>query len=151
MSKVIDRSTDNTAIKAIDTCANKFKWEWLETVVDNVALSSCIRKIDSSGKAKCILCDKLISYGNRGKVSLTEHCSSAQHKSKVKTVKQNTQLPSSYTGGNSLEEKTYGIHPMFKNVPIKVPEAPKPVVSLEDRSANAQVCFISYSSVSLKG
>ena len=60
------------------------------------------------GKAKCIVCDKIISYGARGRISLTEHCKSNEHAEKLKIKADNYTL-----GVPKANSKTYGIHPFF--------------------------------------
>ena len=47
---------------------------------------------DVPGKAKCIVCDKIISYGARGRISLTEHCKSNEHAEKLKIKADNYTL-----------------------------------------------------------
>jgi hypothetical protein len=44
------------------------------------------------GKAKCIVCDKIISYGARGRISLTEHSKSNEHAEKLKIKADNYTL-----------------------------------------------------------
>ena len=84
----LNREADDEHLKTLEKAVkNKFRWRWLETTVEitlkgerkATSLIEWIRKIDVPGKAKCIVCDKIISYGARGRISLTEHCKSNEH------------------------------------------------------------------------
>jgi hypothetical protein len=55
------------------------------------------KELDAPSKAKCIICDKIISYGARGWVSLIEHSNSNEHAEKLKLKDSN------YTLGVSKE------------------------------------------------
>jgi len=147
MDKIIERDSDSHIIFEIDkTVKNKFRWEWLEKTVQvplskgkakHIAITEWIRKMDIPGKAKCITCRKLISYGSRGCISLVEHCESTQHLKIVKDVATNQSLP-----GATIRQAqgTYGIHPMFlKGQSIQQPQTTKPAISLDDRIANSEV------------
>jgi hypothetical protein len=91
---------------------NKLRWQWLETTIEitlkgerkSIPLIKWIRKIDVPGKAKCIICDKIISYGARGRVSLTEHSNSNEHAEKFKLEDSNYTL-----GVSKANRKSYGI------------------------------------------
>ena len=67
------------------------------------SLIEWIRKIDVPGKAKCIVCDKVISYGARGRISLTEHCKSNEHAEKLNIKADNYTL-----GVPKANSKSYG-------------------------------------------
>ena len=92
---------------------NKFRWQWLETTVEitlkgerkSLPLIEWIRKIDTPDKAKCIICDKIISYGAWGRVSLIEHSNSNEHAEKLKLKDSNYTL-----GVSKANSKSYGIH-----------------------------------------
>lgn len=116
MARILDRGIDSAEILIDANCKNKFRWEWLETNVEGEILSTNIRKVNKEGKVKCIVCDKLVNYGSRGKVAIADHVKSDDHKKRVNLVKTNTKLPASLTGGVSEKDKNYGIHPMFKNL-----------------------------------
>ena len=152
MANIIERTTDSHKIQSIDKdVKNKFKWEWLETSIPvsfssgskDVLMLEWIRKLDIAGKAKCLPCEKVINYGSRGKVSIVEHCKSADHGSKVKLLSENQKLPASFSGSNGDRSSAYGIHPFF-GVSRPTEPVPKPVVSLEDRTAHAQVCIYKF-------
>jgi hypothetical protein len=91
---------------------NKLRWQWLETTIEitlkgerkSIPLIKWIRKIDVPGKAKCIICDKIISYGARGRVSLTEHSNCNEHAEKFKLEDSNYTL-----GVSKANSKSYGI------------------------------------------
>ena len=124
----LNRETDDEKLKTLENSVkNKFRWHWLETTVEislkgerkTIPIVEWIRKIDVPGKAKCIICQKLISYGARGRVSLTEHCKSNEHSEKLKLKADN------YTLGVRAPNESYGIHPFFlksKHVHVQQPE-----------------------------
>ena len=53
------------------------------------------------------VCDKIISYGARGRISLTEDCKSNEHAEKLKIKADN------YTLGVPQANSKSGIHPCF--------------------------------------
>jgi hypothetical protein len=70
----LNREADDRHLKIVEkSMKNKFRWQWLETTVEImlkgerkfILLIEWIQKIDAPGKAKCIICDKIISYGMR--------------------------------------------------------------------------------------
>ena len=70
--KTINRSESEDARKIDATCKNKWKWSWLEEKDENGDyLSSYVRKINVSGSAFCIYCNKPLVYGNTGKKDLS--------------------------------------------------------------------------------
>ena len=113
----LNREADDEHLKTLEKAVkNKFRWHWLETTVEitlkgerkATSLIEWIRKLDVPGKAKCIVCDKIISYGARGRISLTEHCKSNEHAEKLKIKADNYTL-----GVPKANSKSYGIHPFF--------------------------------------
>jgi hypothetical protein len=54
----------------------------------SIPLIEWIQKIDAPGKAKCIICDKIISYGAQGRISLIEHSNSNEHAKELKLKRQ---------------------------------------------------------------
>lgn len=113
----LNREADDEHLKTLEKAVkNKFRWHWLETTVEitlkgerkATSLIEWIRKIDVPGKAKCIVCDKIISYGARGRISLTEHCKSNEHAEKLKIKADNYTL-----GVPKANSKSYGIHPFL--------------------------------------
>ena len=102
----LNREADDRHLKTVEkSVKNKFRWQWLETTVEitlkgerkSLPLIEWIRKIDTPDKAKCIICDKIISYGVWGRVSLIEHSNSNEHAEKLKLKDSN------YTLGVSKE------------------------------------------------
>jgi hypothetical protein len=66
----LNREADDRNLKTVEkSVKNKFRWQWLETTVEitlkgerkSIPLIEWIRKINAPGKAKCIICDKIIS------------------------------------------------------------------------------------------
>ena len=146
----LNREIDDGHLKMLEkTVKNKFRWHWLEATVEisvkgerkTTPLIEWIRKIDVPGKAKCILCDKIINYSSRGRVSLTEHCKSNAHFEKLNIKSSNYTLGVSKPNVNS---KSYGIHPFFlqSRKDIQQPETVKTIIPLDQRVANAQVCIL---------
>ena len=93
--KIIKRSESEDARKIDATCKNKWKWSWLEEKDENGDyLSSYVRKINVSGSAFCIYCNKPLVYGNTGKKDLLKHATkSTEHLSSKKNYLSITLLP----------------------------------------------------------
>ena len=109
----LNREADDRHLKTVEkSVKNKFRWQWLETTVEitlkgerkSLPLIEWIRKIDTPDKAKCIICDKIISYGAWGRVSLIEHSNSNEHAEKLKLKDSNYTL-----GVSKANSKSYGI------------------------------------------
>ena len=118
----LNREADDRHLKTVEkSVKNKLRWQWLETTVEitlkgerqSIPLVEWIRKIDAPGKTECIICDKIISYGARGRVSLIEHSNSNEHAEKLKLKDSNYTLGVSKANSNS-----YGIHPLKFNVVV---------------------------------
>ena len=92
--KIIKRSESEDARKIDATCKNKWKWSWLEEKDENGDyLSSYVRKINVSGSAFCIYCNKPLVYGNTGKKDLLKHATkSTEHLSSKKNYLSTTLL-----------------------------------------------------------
>ena len=59
MYTIINRSESRDARKIDATCKNKWKWSWLEEKYENGKyLSTYVKKINVSGSAFCIYCNK---------------------------------------------------------------------------------------------
>jgi hypothetical protein len=110
----LNREADDRHLKTVEkSVKNKFRWQWLETTVEitlkgerkSLPLIEWIRKIDTPDKAKCIICDKIISYGAWGRLSLIEHSNSNEHAEKLKLKDSNYTL-----GVSKANSKSYGIH-----------------------------------------
>ena len=93
--KIINRSQSEDAGKIYATCKNKWKWFWLEKKDENGDyLSSYVWKINVSGSAFCICCNKPLVYGNIGKKDLLKHATkSTEHLSSKKNYLSVTLLP----------------------------------------------------------
>ncbi len=84
---------DTDADKTDPSVTNPWKWSWLEFVPESgVRLGETFRKITKPGFALCILCNKEIKYGKRGRMSLVEHEGNDSHQSISKLRKENTLL-----------------------------------------------------------
>jgi hypothetical protein len=85
---------DEANVKGLDLGEiNPWKWEWLEFKAHGCYIGDNIRKLQSSGKAYCTLCEQEIKYGKKGRPALTQHLKSKKHQDAVKTVKENYSLP----------------------------------------------------------
>ena len=72
--KLVNRSESEDARKIDAIFKNKWKWSWLEEKDENGDyLSTYVRKINVSGSAFCIYCNKTLVYGNAGKKDLLKH------------------------------------------------------------------------------
>ena len=62
--EIVDRK-DGIDVRKIDaTCRDKWKWDWLEKPDDmGHFLSDYIRKLKTTGKAICTICNTVITYG----------------------------------------------------------------------------------------
>lgn len=89
-------------IAKLETTRYKFKWEWFELTWpqgDEEDLPPVSGEL-VWGKSKpcrpgylyCKACQKEISYGNRGKVSLTGHVTTPSHKSNMQKLLMDNQL-----------------------------------------------------------
>ena len=93
--KIINKSESEDARKIDATCKNKWKWPWLEEKDENGDyLSNYVLKINVSGSAFCICCNKPLVYGNAGKADLLKHATkSTEHLSSKKNYLSITLLP----------------------------------------------------------
>ena len=104
---------DGAEISSIDKgVKNQFKWNWLENKDDKgMFLSEWVRKIDLAGKALCLICKKLINYGNQGKAGLDHHAKSVAHKKAVNSLKNNTTIPTTHHTEEPTCTMPYGAAP----------------------------------------
>ena len=76
---------------------NPWKWSWMEYTVNCDGhvqrLGDTIRKLTKVGTAMCVLCDKEIKYGSRGRIALVQHVSKDNHQKVLKMRKNNSLLP----------------------------------------------------------
>jgi len=81
---LVEREFTDDKLKEIDKdIKNKFRWNWLERSIQisyrnskgnletgSFLLGDFIRKVNKSGEAMCITCDKLLSYRSKLKGSV---------------------------------------------------------------------------------
>ena len=90
--KIIERGSSDCS--EIDNgVKNAWRWEWMETTIEGIPLSSCIRKLNQNGKATCIWCNTDVKYGSAGKKAIIKHVTRETHQKFVKDRKNNTRLP----------------------------------------------------------
>ena len=72
--KIISRENNKSGREVDVACKNKSNWSCLEEKdVNGDFILDYIRKIDASGIAFCIYCNKPISYGRSGKKDILAH------------------------------------------------------------------------------
>ena len=128
---------------------NQFKWNWLESEDANgMYFSEWVRKVDLAGRALCLICNKLINYGNQGKAGLNHHAKCVAHKKAVTSIKNNTTIPTTH---HSIEPTTctmpYGAAPNIhsdavcsKRTEVVLPKIP----SFVDRLAHNEAFLLSF-------
>ena len=99
-------------------------------------------QIDVPGTATCTVCSVLLTYGNKGIKSITNHLSTAKHVKNVVAKLMTTLLPGA---SNPDADGTYGIAPVYSDgdsvpKPSQVPTA----VHILDRVANMEAMLISF-------
>ena len=114
-------------------------------------LRDFFKKLDVSGKAKCMLCVKEINYGSKGVTALIEHATKAKRhvekcaqKCKNYSVMDMGILPaSSSTSSSSVTtaQQVYGIHPSLVKQGVRH-EQKQSLVPMCDRISNAEVNII---------
>ena len=158
--KILFRENNISGRQVDVACKNKWNWPWLEEKdVNGDFISDCIRKMDASGLAFCIHCNKSVSYGSSGKKDILAHArKSPNHLRNKKDFHQGTHLPLSWSQPSSttelhkctpkLSECTlpYGIaenvhttskYPAMRN---KI----NPIVGLVDRKRHLEAFVISF-------
>ena len=71
-------------------------------------LSDYIRKVNTAGKAMCIICNLVISYGTSGRKALLKHSKSDSHKLKRKVRDTNQTLPTCVAATSAAESGELG-------------------------------------------
>ena len=71
--KIISQENNKSGREVDAGCKNKWNWSWLEEDVNGDFILDYIRKIDASGLAFCIYCNKPVSYGSSGKKDILAH------------------------------------------------------------------------------
>jgi len=59
-------------------------------------LGDTIRKLKRIGTAWCLLCDKEIKYGSRGRIAIVSHVTKGPHLALLKLRKNNSLLPGKF-------------------------------------------------------
>ena len=104
--KIISRENNKSGREVNVAYENKQNWSWLEEKgVTGDFISDFIRKIDASGLAFCIYCNKPASYGSSGKKDISAHArKSPSHLRNKKENHQSTRLPLSWSQPSSKTE-----------------------------------------------
>lgn len=90
---IVIRSLE-TDVRNIDkNVKNPWKWDWLEHEVNGRFLNETIRKLEKSGTAYCLACQKELTYGSRGFVTLSDHVRSKIHNSALQRREEQTAIP----------------------------------------------------------
>lgn len=109
MVKTLTKDDESRVLEIDKGIKNKFKWQWLEKTVTfevkigketqtvTESLASFIKKVETPGKALCVYCNDLISYGSRGCVAFVEHAKFKKHAQKVADRRSNYSLGSAFT------------------------------------------------------
>jgi len=150
----VDRKAD---IKEIEKgIKNKFKWTWLEEKdKDGYFLSDYVRKLNTAGQAKCIICNEIIKYASSGKKAVLGHGNTENHRRRRKERDSNQTLSSMFKSQAEMEKGTkpssscnlpYGappnVHDSSQCPGLKT--APRQNVSVTDRIANAEALITSF-------
>ena len=144
-------------------CKNKWNWSWLEEKdVNGDFISDYIRKIDASGLAFCIYCNKPVSYKSSGKKDILAHAKKSTHHLHNKSdYRQTTCLPPCWNQPSSSFELskcspksnecnlTYGIaenvHTSSKCSALQ--NKSNPAVSLTDCKHHLEAYVVSFFSI----
>lgn len=97
-------------LKQIDRgVKNRFNWRWLESKDSGgYFLSDYMRKIDIAGKARCIVCNQIVSYGSSGMKALVKHGNCDAHKNKRKIRDENQTLPAVFKARRAVKSGDAG-------------------------------------------
>ena len=72
--KIISWENNKSGREVDVACKNRWNWSWLEEKhVNGDFILDYIRKMDASGLAFCIYCNKPVSYGSSGKKDILAH------------------------------------------------------------------------------
>ncbi|XP_071506624.1 uncharacterized protein [Diadema antillarum] len=135
---------DTGADKCDASVTNPWNWNWMEYFVDGKRLGESIRKIKKTGYALCILCNKELKYGKRGRKALEEHVKKKSHVAIENLRKGNTLLPGQKPPESS-QDTSYGLHPAFRKTAANpTPTIPEPQVSLADRVSTAEASLLAF-------
>lgn len=107
---------------------NKFNFSWLERTIklplkisgeirmEEFNLRDFFKKVSIPGKALCVICDKLTSYGSRGCKALLQHAESLAHTEKLEIRKSNYSVKGMFGTGKTEPSVNPKIEPV--NVPM---------------------------------
>ena len=157
---IISRENNKSGREVSVACKNKWNWSQLEKKdVNGDFILGFIRKIDASGLAFCIYCNKPVSYGSSGKKDILAYArKSPNHLRNKKDYHKSTYLPlfwnqpSSTTELNKCTPKSckcklpYGIAENVhttSNCPVMRNKI-NPVVNLVDRKHHLEAYVISF-------
>ena len=104
--KIISRENNKNEREVDVACKNKWNW-WLleEKDVNEDFILDYIIKIDASGLAFCIYCNKPVTYGSSGKKDILAHArKSPNHLPNKNDYHQSTPLPLSWSQPSSTRE-----------------------------------------------
>ena len=101
----MDVHRESSNIKVIDNgIKNKFQWKWLENKDTNGNyLSDYFRKINVAGKAWCIVCNHIITYGSSGMKALMKHGNLDAHKTSSKIKNENQTLSAAFQRADAVQ------------------------------------------------
>lgn len=127
---------------------NKWNWGWLEhkhsvevkrngtaTSIEFL-LKDVFQKVAGAGICSCILCNKTVKYGGRGRVSLTDHMNTTVHRSKLEVKGQNHSI-SKWATSSAQDGFIMKAHDNLDT-------ALQPTVSLMDRTSNIEAMILSF-------
>lgn len=160
--RIVSRKDARSGREIDAKCKNKWNWSWLEEQDKNGEyLSAYIRKINLSGSALCIYCNKIVCYGSSGKKDLLSHSKhSSVHLSNKKSYLQTSRLPASWRtpGEHPVESETcsplslecrlpYGVAENVHNTatcPSLQENASCPIYSVNDRKHHLEAYILSF-------
>ena len=156
---IIARGEESLRVKEVDKNARyKWLWRWMEQsitvdvadVLPNrkwqngpivISLKEHMRKIDVKGKARCVLCNCEMVYGNKGITRITDHLKTQGHVAKVLDEKENSLQPG--VSDPSQAAHAYGAPPAYYEIARPSAAKPRSSVHILDRKANMEALLVS--------
>ncbi|GFO36439.1 hypothetical protein PoB_006294400 [Plakobranchus ocellatus] len=130
---------------------NSWRQEWCDKTANGRRPGEFIRKLDKKGQSWCSLCEKEVSYANRGYSALSAHVNRTIHKETLKLRQENQTLRGSRSNvfrslGNSVDnDKGYGVHPFIAISFLDLTEENRRVpVDDTDRAKNQEAMILSF-------
>ena len=164
---IIERHKKADESKLVDVekgVVNKFRWEWMERVVEfdplekfpklnwthgsvRLTVKDHIRKIDQPGKVVCILCSSSdsFSYADGGVQSITNHLKTKKHLKKLGALYQNQMLPGAHVPSDEMYGAPiafYGDTPAALSSNDSTPS--RPTCHVLDRVANYEAMIVAF-------